>query len=113
MIDGTYRILYIKWSDVYLPIGLLTSESFNEGVEMIDTTTLIEWKLQDSNLTFIDSGSGYITELGDSSSIDEFITFNGGIEGYGAPISTGGQIFTLEDGNGNQIQDGNNNEIIV
>ena len=163
MIDGTYRILYIKWSDVYLPIGLLTSESFNEGVEMIDTTTrdnggwktsrptnqfynisfegllqntrfnggdftkvsldrlrvlkrsrtLIEWKLQDSNLTFIDSGSGYITELGDSSSVDEFITFNGGIEGYGAPISTGGQIFTLEDGNGNQIQDGNNNEIIV
>jgi hypothetical protein len=161
MIDGTYRLLYIKWDDVYLPIGCLTSDSFNEGVEMIDTTTrdnggwktsrpttqfynlnfdglientrfnggnfnrvsldrlrilkrsrtLIEWKLQDIDLTFIDSGSGYITELGDSSTIDEFITFSASIEGYGAPNSTSAQVFTLEDGNGTPIQDGNNNEI--
>ena len=161
--NGTNRVLYIKWDNEYLPIGCLTSDSFSESCEMLDTTTrdnagwktstptlqsynisfdgliinsmfnggdftkvsldrlrvlkrsrtLIEWKLQDRNLTFIDSGSGYITELGDSSSVDEFITFNGSIEGYGAPISTGGQIFTLEDGNGNQIQDGNNNEIIT
>jgi hypothetical protein len=163
MIDGTYRILYIKYSGVYLPIGLLTSESFSEGVDMIDTTTrdnagwktsrptnqsynisfeglikntnfnggdftkisldklrvfkrnrtLIEWKLQDNALTFVDTGSGYITELGDSSSIDEFISFNANIEGYGTPTSESGLVYNLEDGNGNQIQDGNSNEIIV
>ena len=39
MIDGTYRILYIKWEGVYLPIGCLTSDSFTETSEMIDTTT--------------------------------------------------------------------------
>ena len=162
-IDGSNRLLYIKWEDVYLPVGCLTGDSFSESSEMLDTTTrdnagwktstptlqsynisfdglvintlfnggdftkvsydrlrqlkrsrtLIEWKLQDSNLTFVDSGSGYITELGDSSNIDEFITFNGGIEGYGTPNSVSGIIYNLEDGNGNQIQDGNNNEIIV
>ena len=163
MIDGTYRILFIEWDEVYLPVGLLTSESFSEGVDMIDTTTrdnngwktsqptnqfynisfdglivntnfnggdftkvsldrliilkrsrtLINWKIQDTNLTFIDSGSGYITELSNSSNIDEFITFNANIEGFGTPSSTSGIVFTLQDGNNNIIQDGNNNEIIT
>jgi len=37
--DGTYKILYIKQDGSYLPIGCLTSNSFNESVEMLDTTT--------------------------------------------------------------------------
>ena len=104
MIDGTYSILYIKWEDEFLPIGCLTSDSFSEDIEMLDSTTrdnagwrtstptnqsynisfdgivkntnfnggdftkisldrlrvlkrsrtLIEWKTQDNNLTFVD-----------------------------------------------------------
>ena len=39
MIDGAYRILYLKWEGVYLPIGCLNSDSFTESSEMLDTTT--------------------------------------------------------------------------
>ena len=39
MIDGTYRVLKIKLGGVFLPVGLLTSNSFSESVEMLDTTT--------------------------------------------------------------------------
>tara|TARA_R110000851_G_scaffold93089_1_gene202929 strand:- start:771 stop:1265 length:495 start_codon:yes stop_codon:yes gene_type:complete len=163
MIDGTYSILYLKWEDVFLPIGLLTSEDFSEDIEMLDTTTrdnggwktstptnqsyslsfeglikntnfnggdftkisldrlrtlkrnriLIEWKTQDKDSVFIDSGFGYITSLSKSSTIDEFISFSANIQGYGVPLSTSGLVFTLEDGNNNIIEDGNNNEIIT
>ena len=39
MIDGAYRVLYLKWEGTYLPIGCLTSDSFTETSEMLDTTT--------------------------------------------------------------------------
>ena len=39
MIDGTYSIFYVKSEGVFLPIGLLISDSFTEDVEMLNTTT--------------------------------------------------------------------------
>ena len=163
MINGTDRILYIKWNDEFLPIGCLSSDSFDESVDMLDTTTrdnqgwktstptnqsynisfdglvintnfnggdftkvsydrlkvlkrnrtLIEWQIKDNDLTFIDSGYGYITSLSDSANLDEFVTFSASIVGYGQPSSTTGVIFTLQDGNTNIVQDGNNNDIIT
>ena len=136
-IDGSNRLLYIKWEDVYLPIGCLTGDSFSESSEMLDTTTrdnagwktstptlqsynisfdgliinsefeggnplklsydrlrilkrsrtLIEWKIADSEDLFVDLGKGYLKDLSDSSSIDEFISFSAEIEGYGEPES--------------------------
>ncbi len=38
-INGTYKVLSIKQDDVYLPIGCLTENSFEESVDMLDTTT--------------------------------------------------------------------------
>ena len=49
--------------------------------------TLIEWKTEANNSVFIDSGFGYITNLSKSSNIDEFISFNATIQGFGAPSS--------------------------
>ena len=37
-INGSLRILYIKIDGVYLPIACLTSNSFTESVQMLDTT---------------------------------------------------------------------------
>jgi len=37
--NGTYKILYIEKDGVFYPIGCLTSNSFSESVEMLDTTT--------------------------------------------------------------------------
>ena len=163
MINGTDRILYIKWNDDFLPIGCLSSDSFDESVDMLDTTTrdnqgwktstptnqsynisfdglvintnfsggdftkisydrlrvlkrnrtLIDWKIQDFLGICKDTGKGYITNLSDSANLDEFITFSASIVGYGQPISTTGLIFTLQDGNTNIVQDGNNNDIIT
>ena len=37
--NGTYKLLYIYVDGVYYPIGCLTSNSFSEQSEMINTTT--------------------------------------------------------------------------
>ena len=46
MIDGTYSIFYINWEGSSLPIGSLTSDSFSEDIEMLDSTTRdnLGWK---------------------------------------------------------------------
>ena len=133
MIDGSYSVLYIKWNGQFLPIGALTSDSFSEESETLDTTTrdnngwktsvptrqsyelsfeglvqntnfsggdatkisldrlidlkrgrvLVEWKTQDNNLIFVDTGFGHITSLSKNSSTDEFISFSATIDGFG------------------------------
>ena len=40
MINGTYRVLFLKWENDFLPIGCLMSDSFEESIEMLDTTTI-------------------------------------------------------------------------
>lgn len=157
------RLVYIKWDEEYLPIGCLTSDSFDESIEMLGTTTrdnegwktsvptvqsynisfdgliintnfnggdftkishdrlrilkrsrtLIDWKIADELNTFVDTGKGYITSLSDASTVDEFVSFNASIEGYGKPNSTSDISFELEDGNSNIIEDGNSNNIIT
>lgn len=38
-INGTYNILYIENADGYFPVGCLTSNSFSENSDVIETTT--------------------------------------------------------------------------
>ena len=37
--NGSYKLLYIFVTDTYFPIGCLTSNSFSEQSDMLDTTT--------------------------------------------------------------------------
>lgn len=53
---------------------------------------LIDWKIETKDLVFIDSGQGYLTDIGDSVSIDNFITFSATILGDGQPTSTSSGI---------------------
>ena len=39
MLNGSYKILYIKSGESWLPIGCLTSNSISEGVSMLDSST--------------------------------------------------------------------------
>lgn len=163
-INGTYNILYIDYGSGFFPIACLTTNSFEEDVDKLETTTrdntngwrtytmlnqgynipfegivintlfakgdftkisydrlkeikrnrqLIDWKIQDNELQFIESGKGFIDQLSSASRIDDFVTFSGNILGYGEPTSTTGLFYPLQDGNDNIIEDGNNNEIIV
>ena len=147
---GQIRILYIKVSLAWLPVACLTSNPFEEDVEMISTTTRtsngwrtslptnqgfnipfegiqvrddaklsylelkkmkrtrerIEWRIADDTGTFVDEGSGYITNIGEANSAGEFLTFSGQIEGYGEPIviELGGDFW--QDGQEVIFQDG-------
>ncbi len=129
-IVGTFRILYIKQDDDYLPVGCLTSNSFQESSDMLGTTTrdnqdgwrssvptnqdyaisfdgvltddlesdtvmtyykiqtlkrnrtLIDWKIESVEGQY-EFGQGYISDLANVNSVDEFVTFNGTITGFG------------------------------
>tara|TARA_R110000772_G_scaffold244464_1_gene357576 strand:+ start:1628 stop:2125 length:498 start_codon:yes stop_codon:yes gene_type:complete len=93
--------------------GDSTKISYDRLRELKRNRTLIEWKSKDTHNIFVDTGKGYITELSDSSSIDEFIGFNASIIGYGAPTSSTLMGASLDDGYNNIVQDGNNNDIIT
>ena len=66
-----------------ITVGDTTKVSYDRLKELKRNRTLIEWKSEDIDKTFVESGKGYITELSDSSSIDEFISFNASIVGFG------------------------------
>lgn len=61
--------------------------------------TLIEWKLEGYYFPIVDFGKGYITELSSIENVDEFMTFNGSIVGYGEPKvqSLGGIVLNTGD----------------
>ena len=67
--------------------GDSTKISLDRLIVLKRSRTLIEWKTEASNSVFIDSGFGYITNLSKSSNIDEFISFNATIQGFGIPSS--------------------------
>ncbi len=145
-IVGTFRILYIKIDEDYLPIGCLTSNSFTESATMLGTTTrdnqdgwessiptsqnysipfegiltdeleselvttyymlqalkrartLVEWRIESVEGNF-EEGSGYITDLANTNTVDEFVSFSGTIIGHGFVEAETGGFLLLEDGN--------------
>ena len=48
---------------------------------------LLEWRVSDGNGND-DFGSAYINSLGETSTIDEFVSFNGSLVGQGEPTNT-------------------------
>ena len=93
--------------------GDFTKISYDRLKEIKRNRQLIDWKIQDSELQFIESGKGQITSLSSESNIDEFITFSASMQGYGAPLSSTGRLFSLQDGSGNSIENGDNKSIAV
>ena len=93
--------------------GDFTKISYDRLKYLKRNRTLVNWKIQTSDLLFVDSGQGYITEIGSASNVDEYITFDGVILGYGEPTSTSEKSYLLQDGQGNNVQDGQGNNIIT
>lgn len=93
--------------------GDFTKLSYDRLQYLKRNLTEIEWREETKDLTFVSSGKGIITELGNTANIDEFISFDCTILGQGKPYSTTGQVFQLQDGNGNNIQDGQGNNIVT
>jgi len=128
-----------------MPIGCLTSNSFSEQTEMLETTTrdnpngwktyvptfqnynisfnglvtddyqsdvlvtftdlivykrykqLIEWRSDDGKGSY-DTGTGYIINISDAANIDEFISFDCSITGFGSPNNAALDALLQEDG---------------
>ncbi len=152
-IVGTFRILYIKQDDEWLPVGCLTSNSFTESSTMLGTTTrdnvdgwqssiptsqnysipfdgiltdefdsdtvityyalqllkrnrtLIEWRIESVEGEYED-GQGYISDLGNVNSVDEFVSFSGIITGFGFTEAVEEGFKLLEDGNFKLLESG-------
>lgn len=133
--NGTYKLLYLYVEGTYFPIGCLTSNSFSETSDMLDTTTRqnaggwktsiptsqsysisfnglittsdnsgtiltykdlqdfkrnrtqISWKSNTENAGYSDFGLGYINSISQDANIDENISFNAEIVGYGEPVT--------------------------
>jgi len=62
----------------------LTKISYDKLKVLKRNKTLIEWKIENTDLVFLEYGKGYITSLSETNAIDEFITFSGTLSGSGA-----------------------------
>ena len=74
--------------------GLVTKESEIDGVVTYNdlriikrSRQVIQWKITDNEIE--ETGAGYIINLSDSANIDEFVSFNGSIQGVGIPTISG------------------------
>lgn len=76
--------------------------------------TLLDWKIQGEIFPVVDYGKGYISEISESASVDEFLSFSGSIIGFGEPKVTTKGEFVLNDGNPESIvvTDENANQFI-
>lgn len=134
--NGQDRILFLKLSGDWLPVGCLTDNSMEETSEFIDTTTrdnqgwstsrptlqsyslsfnglqmnttvaggnfmaasydrlkqlkrdkmLLDWKIEGTVYPIVDYGKAYIGSLGEANVIDELMSFNGTMTGFGKPL---------------------------
>ena len=101
MIDTTVRTNLNGWSSSR-PVGqkynidfsgLVTDDISSDSMityqalrALKRNRTLIDWRIQDDSGND-DYGQAYITNLSDSASIDEFVSFNGALVGYGEPVN--------------------------
>ena len=58
---------------------------------------LIEWRSDDGKGSY-DTGTGYIINISDAANIDEFISFDCSITGFGSPNNAALDALLQEDG---------------
>ncbi len=102
MLDTTVRTNVDGWVSS-IPVKQTYNISFNGLLELVETGNIltyatietlkrdrvkIDWRILSSGGGNIDTGSGFITSLGNSAAIDEFVSFTGEIIGIGVPFST-------------------------
>src|SRR5690606_22072283 len=84
--------------------------SYNKLRLMKRNRELIEWKRETFGGWYIDQGQAYITEISDSNSVGEEITFSMSLSGFGAPGIDTARIDVL--GESNTVLIAVNNDLI-
>lgn len=83
--------------------GTFTVSSYDKLKMLKRNKILLDWKIQGALFPTVDYGKCYITEISESSSIDELLSFSGSMTGYGIPLTKTVGEFVLNDGNPNVI----------
>ena len=76
--------------------------SYDKLKQLKRSRTLLEWKIEGS-FPVVDYGKCYISELSEASPIDEFLTFNGSLVGFGIPLTTTKGTDVLNSGDPNEL----------
>lgn len=63
----------------------------------------VEWKIQGSIYPIVDYGEGYVTDLGNTENVGEFMSFSGTITGFGKPLKTSLYTTLLNSGDPNEV----------
>lgn len=93
--------------------GNFAVASYDKLKQLKRDNTLLNWKLEGTIYQIIDYGQGYLSSLSESNVIDEFMSFTGGITGFGKPLMVQKGTNVLNTGNPDEVlNDGNANEII-
>ncbi|MEF9476801.1 hypothetical protein OWR28_02665 [Chryseobacterium sp. 1B4] len=73
--------------------------------------TLIEWMRKTLSGWYVDSGKAHITDISDSDSAGELITFTATLLGYGKPEEGTDKVYLLGDNDGEILGDNDNTVI--
>lgn len=94
--------------------GDLNVASYDRLKELKRDRQLLEWKLQGDTFPIVDYGKAYLTDISESATVNEFITFSGTLNGFGKPLMASISLVLLNNGDPSAIiQDGNTNLIQV
>ena len=64
---------------------------------------LIDWRIEGVKHPIVDFGKGYITNISETSTVEEFLTFSGSIVGYGKPLFKQKGEVLLNTGDPNEV----------
>jgi hypothetical protein len=78
--------------------GTFTVASYDKLKTLKRNRTLLDWKIQGTIFPVVDYGKAYITDLSESASVGEYLSFTGTLTGYGLPLTRTLGEFVLNDG---------------
>lgn len=82
--------------------GTFTVISYDKLKQLKRSKTLLDWKIE-GNFPVVDYGRAYIQDLSESSPVDDFLTFNGSLVGFGEAKTTTKGTDVLNSGDPNEL----------
>lgn len=93
--------------------GDFTVTSYDKLKQLKRDKVLIDWKLEGILYKIVDYGKGYISSISETNVIDEFMSFNGSITGFGKPLMTEKGTNVLNSGNPNEVINNGDPNVII
>lgn len=91
--------------------GDFTRISYDRLERIKRSKEIVNWKKADKDNIHVQTGQCQIISLSKNDDIGEFVSFEASFLGYGKPESSTGKHYPIENGLGELIEDGNNNNI--